>query len=235
MTLSSDGWFDWAIRDPGPEEKLWPDQSYEGVVFHSAVGSAQSTIDVVHGPASNNRSVTGLIHYDGTLTQFYATFRSPWANGNKQANLRYKGFEFEGGGYWPDGRPNFAEPWTEKQKATGARILKEMLLDRGMGLERDLTCFEHNKFFATACPSGRVPWVQIIDMARAKQPDVSLWLVGDEKGGLQKVGNQTFLWNNGVMGNAIGNYDGTLPGTLYHLHGDRWIDPLAEDPEVDNA
>lgn len=234
MTLSSDGWFDWAIRDPGPEDKLWPDQQWEGVVFHSAVGSAQSTIDVVHGPASNNRSVTGLIHYDGTLTQFYAVNRSPWANGSKQANLRYKGFEFEGGGYWPNGQPNFSEPWTEKQKESGARILKEMLLDKAFDLVRDLTCFEHNKFFATACPSGRVPWVEIIDKAK-QTPLVRYWLIGNQEAGIEKAGNQMFLWNNKVAGNCIGNYDGTLPGTLYHLRGDRWIDPLAEDPEVDDA
>jgi hypothetical protein len=234
VALGSDGWFDWAIRDPGPEEKLWEDHEDEGVVFHSAVGSAQSTIDVVHGPASNNRSVTGLIHYDGTLTQFYAVGRSPWANGNKQANLRFKGFEFEGGGYWPNGQPNFSEPWTEKQKATGARILKEMLLDRGRQLILKQTCHEHNEFFATACPSGRVPWVEIIDMA-SQVVVARRWLYGDQTGGAEKVGKQTFLWNEGVMGNAIGNYDGTLPGTFYHLRGDRWIDPLNEDPEVDNS
>lgn len=231
MTLSPDGWFDWAIRDPGPEEKLWPDADVEGVTFHSAVGSAATVISIVKGPASNNRSVIGVIHYDGALTQFYSVRRSPWANGNKIANMKFKGFEFEGGGFWPNGTPNFSEPWTEKQKATGARILKEMLADKGLPLVVKQTCREHNEFFPTACPSGRVPWTQIIDMALAKPLD-RRWVVQDV---LEKVGKQLFIWNEGVMGNAIGNYDGTLPGTLYHLRGDRWIDPLAEDPEVDNS
>jgi hypothetical protein len=234
MTLSPDGWFDWGVRMPGPEQKLWEDHPMEGVTFHSAVGSAASTIDVVMGPASNNRSVTGLIRYDGSLVQFYSVNRSPWANGNKVANLKYKGFEFEGGGYWPSGAPNFSEPWTEAQKATGARILKEALVDKGIPMIRKQTLREHNEFFATACPSGRVPWVQIVDMATEVQV-VREWVAGTQRGGLERVGNQMLIWNNGLAGNCIGNYDGTLPGTFYHLRGDRWIDPLDEDPEVDNG
>lgn len=235
MTLSPDGWFNWGVRMPGPEDKLWEDHPFEGVTFHSAVGSAQSTINVVMGPPSNNRSVTGLIHYDGTLTQFYSVHRSPWANGNKQANLRYKGFEFEGGGYWPGTNiPNFSEPWTEKQKVAGARILTDMLIANHLPLVRKETLREHNEFFPTACPSGRVPWVQLVDMA-TEVPIVHKWVSGDQQGGLERVGQQMFIWNNGLAGNCIGNYDGTLPGTLYHLKGDRWIDPLNEDPEVDNS
>lgn len=234
--LDQDGWLDWAERMPGPENKLWPDQVYEGVVFHSAVGAAQTTIDIVLGQQeTNERSVTGLVRYDGTLVQFYSMNRSPWANGNKQANLRFKGFEFEGGGYWPNGTPNFSEPLTEKQKVSGARLLRELLLDKGMALVPKQTVHEHNEFFATACPSGRMPWVELFDLAQQVTPTRRWVGGGDTSAGLEKVGNQLFIWNNGVMGNAIGNYDGTLPGTLYHLRGDRWIDPLAEDPGVDNG
>lgn len=70
---------------------------------------------------------------------------------------------------------------------------------------------------ATACPGMIVPrdWAAFMEPPRN-------FILGDENCGIEKRGNQTFIWNNGVAGNAIGNFDGTLPGALYHLAGSEW-------------
>lgn len=71
----------------------------------------------------------------------------------------------------------------------------------------------------TACPGVIVPrdWEAFLQPTPARR-----FIAGDESCGIEKRGNQMFFWVNGVAGNAIGNFDGTLPGALYHLAGTEW-------------
>lgn len=159
---SSPGWFDWAQRMDGPANKkvLNTTNLIDGVVFHSAVGTLQGVINVVMGPASNQKSVTGVLAKDGRFIQFYPVTASPWANGNPTVNVRYLGFEFEGG---PLG--NESEPLTLSQVEGAVRILKDLAEYKGVSVDfwrRPVSLVEHKELVATACPSGRIPWTTII-------------------------------------------------------------------------
>lgn len=163
--ITPDGWFDWAERQPGPPEKVWPDvNANQGVVYHSAVGSLQGVINVVTGPVENNRSVTGVVAYDGRLVQFYPITASPWANGGHVPNRLLLGFEHEGGA-----NP-YNEPLTEAQIATDVRILQDLAKDwrrPTSPTDKDASLYEHNEMTRwgaapTACPSGRIPWDEIL-------------------------------------------------------------------------
>ncbi len=157
--IDSQGWFDWAERQPGPPAKLWPDANrLRGVVLHSAVGSLQGVINVVMGPAQV--SVTGVVGYDGRFVQFYAVTASPWANGSHEANRSFIGIEHEGGA-----PGNESEPLTPEQVAADVRILQDLAAYKGVGVDfwqRPTTLIEHREIYATACPSGRIPWDAII-------------------------------------------------------------------------
>lgn len=169
--ITQDGWFSWAERMPGPATKIWPEQNaIDGVVFHSAVGSLQSVIDVVMGPVSNQRSVTGVIGYDGRFIQFYPVTQSPWANGSHSANIKYNGYEHEGGRDIPS---EVHERLTEEQIQADVRILQDLSVWKGVDVGywvRPTTLVEHNQLFATACPSGRIPWDEIV--RRLQEPIV---------------------------------------------------------------
>lgn len=172
--ITPDGWFDWAERHPGPPEKLWGDvNALQGVVFHSAVGSLEGVINIVMGPASNNRSVTGAVGYDGRFVQFYPVTASPWANGSHLANRSFLGFENEGG---VDKPATVHELLTEEQIAADVRILNDLAEYKGVDgnywygpfteTDTDAHLYEHNQMVRfggspTACPSGRIPWNEI--------------------------------------------------------------------------
>lgn len=162
MISSNAGWFDWAARIDGPPDKKVAGETnlIDGIVFHSAVGTLQGVINVVMGPASNRKSVTGVLAKDGRFIQFYPVTDSPWANGNPTVNVRYLGFEFEGG---PIG--NESEPLTLLQVDGAVRILKDLAEYKGVGVDfwrRPVTLVEHKELVATACPSGRIPWAAIL-------------------------------------------------------------------------
>lgn len=166
--MISGAWFDWADWHRGPASKLWPDLNQAaGVVFHSAVGTLQGVIDVVMGPLE--KSVTGVVGYDGKLIQFYPVTASPWANGSHEANKLYLGFEFEGGLVG-----NESEPLTPLQVDAAEHILRDLAEWKGVPLsfwQRPSTLIEHNELIATACPSGRIPWDELL--ARLTPPPPS--------------------------------------------------------------
>lgn len=159
--ITPDGWFDFAIRMPGPANKVWPEQNaIAGVVLHSAVGSQQGVIDRVMSTAQV--SVTGTIAYDGSFVQFYPVTASPWANGSHEHNIDFLGFEHEGGVDTPS---TVHEPLTPEQVATDIRILQDLAAYKGIGVDywqRPSTLIEHREIYATACPSGRIPWDSIL-------------------------------------------------------------------------
>lgn len=98
--ITADGWFDWAIRYPGPIEKsgYWPginESDPVGVVYHSAEGSAASLLSLVTN-LQRQASWTASNMKDGKFYQHYPVRRVVWTNGSMLANVKFRGIESEG-------------------------------------------------------------------------------------------------------------------------------------------
>lgn len=184
--ITPDGWFDWAIRDPGPADKVYSEPCRsEGVIFHSAVGyyggwrsRLDSTARLPNGRYTEYAaaSVTGWIAYDGTLTQHYDIFKGCWASGSREANVRFNAFEGEGG--WNP----VNEPYRPAQIVTAVRISRDLMgykhlerlhrLSLGVPPIGVFSLGEHNECVTlwggglTACPSHRVLWDAITKMLK---------------------------------------------------------------------
>ena len=90
---------------------------------------------------------------DGEVLQHYALNLITWHAG-QEANLLYVGIECEG---------------TAGHAIRGPQLeaLAELVrwiarVDHWESYTRGITLFEHNEFMNTACPSGRIPWQELI-------------------------------------------------------------------------
>ena len=149
-----------AIITLGPEWKQgYPDligqqNSRNGVVLHSAQGSLAGTLGELNGPATKSWHFT--IDQDGTVYQHYDTLAICWHSGNKGAHQWLVAIEHIGG---PPG--NLSEPLTPQQLLASVALVHWLGNDGGWTPQREepgRTLKEHNELFATACPSGRIPW-----------------------------------------------------------------------------
>lgn len=61
-----------------------------------------------------------------TLIQMYPLSSSTWTSGGSAANEKFLSMELEGGGYFPDGTPNFKEPMNDLQVATFAEYMRAL-------------------------------------------------------------------------------------------------------------
>lgn len=223
--MITNGWFDFAERIPAPLEKCWEDNpTKEAVFFHSAVGTYQSTVDVVlQWPQPvNPRSVTAVVRLDGHLAQFYPLQKSPWANGSHEWNTKAWGIEFEGG-YNGDGH-TVSEPITDEQVDTAANILEGLSEFKTVGLDywqRPSTLKEHREVYPTACPSDRIRWNDIL--AKLTPTPTRTFLYGNEQGGREKRGKQLIDWNEGVEIWAYGDVAGTAVGQTWHNVAGVWV------------
>ncbi len=63
-------------------------------------------------------------------------------------------------------------------------------------------------------------------------PAERVWLYGNEQAGCEVRGKQLFYWHNGIEVDAVGDYEGKLPGAHYHHAGqnpdgsDNWVEVL---------
>ena len=102
-----------------------------------------------------------------TLIQMYPLTSSTWTSGGSAANERFLSMELEGGGYLPDGTPNFSEPMNDLQVATWVMYIRavEAWNSRRFGrpfqfVEGD-NLLQHKQiaarygYAATACASDR--------------------------------------------------------------------------------
>jgi len=229
MTVTTDGWFDWMRREPGPEDKAYAQPNrVDFLVAHSAVGyyggwrarlfSQERDPD---GRYSDYAAVSahGWIGYDGACVQHYPLTASCWASGSREANTRGVAFETEGGA---PGRES--EPLTAAQQAVLARILTEIAVWKGVPLsywrrprdEHDLTAtlYEHRECVRfgsrpTACPSGRFQWAEILALLKPAVAD-----------GWRSEPPYQVLYNGGVPVLRVG---GGLPGRIAKLFGDRYL------------
>lgn len=187
--ITPDGYFDWAIRDPGPPEKQYSQRnSVQGVIFHSAVGYYAGWQHRLFNMdrLANGRftpyaaaSVTGMVRYDGTLMQNYPIRASCWASGNRVANTNFDAYETEGGA-----PGNEHELLRGPQKETQLRIVRETMEYRQLTEVRRITSLapgsvipstifwlgEHQECVdrwggaPTACPSSRIPWLEYMPL-----------------------------------------------------------------------
>mgnify|MGYP001592820203 CR=1 FL=1 len=199
MSLTPDGWFDWMARDPGPPEKQYFDRlsglplGNTATVYipHSAVGdnylawrdgrlwNMTRLPDGNFTPAAR-ASLHGWINkseLDG-CRQHYPIWTACWSSGSFRINVNAVAFENQGGA-----PGNEAEPLTEYQVWANARIIQELSQVVGWIPQRptstlDLwaSLYQHNECIRfgslpTACPSGRIPWDEII--RRLEPPPMS--------------------------------------------------------------
>lgn len=161
--VTPDGWLTWAVRMPGRPGKVNGGVNPgRGVFFHSAEGYAPHLLDLaVDGPLSWHGSIT----FDGKLYQHYPLTARCWHA--SAANNDYLGFEFEG--KVPE-NPTL----TDAQIDTASRLVKDISAFKGWAPKRPAniadkthTLWEHREVTrlggsATVCPSGRIPWVEIL-------------------------------------------------------------------------
>jgi hypothetical protein len=236
MAISPDGWFDWMRRQPGPLDKVYSERNtVDFYVAHSAVGYyggwanrlfSQQRDAAGRYTAYAAVSAHGWIGYDGVCVQHYPLTASCWASGSRTANTRGVAFETEGGA---PGRES--EPLTEAQLAALVRILEDIAVWKGAtnaywrrpSSPQDLgaTLYEHRECVRfgsapTACPSGRIPWDEVLSGLKAQaavvlRPGVSGW---------RSEPPYQVLYNASVPVLRVG---GGLPGRISKLFGDRYL------------
>jgi hypothetical protein len=148
-----------AVIWPGPENK----QGYgslrtriaKGLVAHSAEGYLPGALGRLE--STDQASWHGTIDVTGVVYQHYPLSACCWDAGSEYPNIRWAGWEFIG---------RAGEPLTQQQVASGIDLFiwqaeqeewPDVLLQKDTG-----TLHEHNWYFPTACPSGRIPWDRII-------------------------------------------------------------------------
>ena len=148
-----------AVYMPGPAWK----QGYgttrvragKGLLGHSAEGELPGLLARLDSTAEV--SWTGTILYSGVVLQHYPLFACCWHGGGCYVNVRWAGWEFEG---------RVGEPLTPQQVASAIDLFTWQAIQEGwleVLLRRDTgTLHEHNWYYATACPSGRIPWDRIM-------------------------------------------------------------------------
>ena len=143
---------------PGWKRNAGPRRG-KGAVVHSAEGSRQGALDVLRGAREASWHFT--VCKSGELLQHYARDVQAWHAGAK-ANPFYVGIECEGVA---------GEALTPAQVGTVGEVLRWLEQEEGWpGMTRGETLFEHREFMSTACPSGRIPWPEVVRAAQPAKP-----------------------------------------------------------------
>lgn len=171
MTIASDGWLEGASVWKGHPEKVNGGVNrIQGVVYHSAEGYATALLNSV---VDVNRRASW--HFsnmkDGRLWQHYPVTAQCWTSGAGFPNNSFVTVENEGVVGQPLAPAQVANliMLTREISAFGRRsqvhriVPGELVAPAGVFL-----LVEHNECtrwgaFATACPSGRIPWQAILD------------------------------------------------------------------------
>lgn len=162
MSITADGWLDWAERVVGDQGKQSGGRNtVMGFVAHSAEGGegylrAYNTLHSVY--AGRRASWTFSNLKDGTLLQHFSIYAQVWASGAKYPNDNFVPMEHEG---------IAGEVLTPAQVRTTARVIKELSDVKGWEPVREVTLWEHKECRRwgadpTACPSDRIPWDAVL-------------------------------------------------------------------------
>lgn len=202
MTITTDGWFDWAERNPGPPDKKYTEANTARLFIpHSAVGYlngwysrlfSTERVSCSHGGAHPQGDyspyASASVHlwnaYDGHLIQHYPIFVSCWASGSRHLNVNGVAMEHEGG-FQP-----VSEPLRVGQIDTLERVLRDLAAFHGKppdywsrpinAADMWATLYEHNETTRfggvySSCPSGRIPWNEILRRL-GEQEDDDMWV-----------------------------------------------------------
>ena len=155
----------WIVQGPGWKSGYAdiPQRDWRGGVFHSMEGPMTVGLLVLLGaaPLSWHFSVP---KYGESFYQHYPIYKATWANGGPGANRRFFSIEHEG---------YAGEPLTEHQIECDVAIIT-WAMDNDVRpwpcFAREDTLFEHSEMVRfgsspTACPSGRIPWQEVINMS----------------------------------------------------------------------
>lgn len=218
--ITADGWFDYAIREPGPLWKtnnLSANPPYPGpnpcteYMAHSAVGYLPGYRSRVSG--SDRAAAHGIILFDGRMVQSYPVTAKVWHSASALNNTAV-GMETEGGFQPVD------QPLTPEQVEGHVRALRDLADFFGRPhsyWQRPSTLKEHRDVYATACPSGRIPWVDIV-RELAVPPGPAL-----PDGWSEPTHGQWVLSNMGKVVLSVGDPEAEGLGRIAKLFGDRWL------------
>lgn len=176
--INQNGWLDWAEHNPAPAHKvnggINPARIY---IPHSAVGYWGGYYSEIYSQ-NTRKSVHGWIAYDGKVIQAYPLTAQVWGSGSTFPNNNGIAFENEGG-FSPEN-----EPLTEGQIDSNVRILKDIAQWKGRPYsywrrptnvgDTVASLYEHRECVrfgsaSTACPSGRIPWLEILSRLQEDQ------------------------------------------------------------------
>lgn len=173
---------------------------HQGVVIHSAEGSAAGLLAVLDNP-SRKASWHFHVNKDGAIYQPMDTDNVAWANGSREANQRFWGIENEG---------RAPESLTESQYQSNLALVKWLWvtykLEAPVRLDNMWEHREMTRFGAlpTSCPGGRVPWVRLI--ADMQEEDMD-----------RKIFNEWFAENMKAAVEANGQLVNVFEGGFPHL------------------
>jgi hypothetical protein len=158
-------WHPDAVICAGPVSKTGENPIFvrngRGAVLHSMEGYMRAALDRLdnYPDDSWHFSVPKQPLLDGPFYQHYPIVTVCWHAGSAPPNLAYFGIEHEG---------VVGESLTEHQIDCDVAILT-WAFDNDMepwpGFIRRDTLWEHRELYATACPSGRIPWDEVINMS----------------------------------------------------------------------
>ena len=159
-----------AVWWPGPDDKQgYGDlrtRTLKGAVVHSMEGLWQSAVAKLDSTDATSWHFS--ITYDGIVLQHLPLSAVAWHAGF-YANCRWAGIECEG---------RAGEPLTRQQVKALVALLIWMYREEGwprFKLEHDTgTLHEHCWYCATACPSKRIQWSEVIKMATDVQTQLAL-------------------------------------------------------------
>lgn len=181
-------WYPAAVRRDGPSNKFGyptraPTDKYghkKGACYHSSEGTLAAWWRILDNRVPPRKSATFFNPKRGRLYQHYRVDAHTWANGTKAANKGYVSCENEG----VAGTPLTA---SQVDNLVGlSRWLKERF--GWAELSRSTTMREHNEFKATACPSRRIPWAEIIRRAEEEDDMAKPY-------GMYRLEGTTQVWN----------------------------------------
>jgi N-acetylmuramoyl-L-alanine amidase len=169
MTISQDGWFDWAERVPFPGWKTNGGRNgLQGLAAHSAEGW-ESYLRGYANDQSRRASWNLSNLRSGVLLQHYPVFAQTWTSGAGWPNNNLVGMESEG---------IAGQPLNEAQIANVERVLRDLSVftgrtdiqrigQRTSAPDGVLLIVEHREATrwgaaATECPSDRYPWGEIL-------------------------------------------------------------------------
>jgi len=223
--ITSDGWFDWAIRLPrndGAKRTNDGINPVKGVFMHSAEGYKTTLLRLATtGPLSWHCSNM----MDGEFYQHWPLTARCWHA--TAANDEYVGIENEGRFKDADGVIHEAS-LNAAQIANGKRALADLSAWKGWPLTRPTsptdkthTCWEHNEVTrlggsGSECPSGRIPWAKLMEEDLTDEEKRQL---EDREGSVVEAWGRVTEWNYRVdkINKLLIAYDpviGIIAGTI---------------------